>query len=729
MPSAPPAANPFGLTPTGSGGPPQDMAEVRRALAVLADPARGVQLQAAPGWGHNRVTAKGDELDLLCAWVEERRSAVGVYYALNPVPPDLDHAILNADALCRRWLLVDVDRSKEAAPHESSTDAEKDAARGVAASVVDWLAGRGWPAPVLVDSGNGFHLLYRLDLPNDALSKSLIAAFLKALAKRFDGGGGKVGKECHDARRVAKLPGTWARRGGQSDDRPHRLARLLRVPPALEAVPADLIRQTTQALGEPQPAATPAGPDTPFVLTAATGSDRTYARAVLEGECSLMALAQPGGLNEQLFRCGAACGNFVPHLLNEEEVFESLLSAARSAGANNPAKDADTLRRAIALGKTKPRLPPDRNGRHGPAPDPPDGVIIYRASSVTPKKVKWLWQGRIPLGKLTTFAGVGGLGKTFVLCDITARVTRGSDWPDSAGECCEPGQVLFVSGEDDADDTLVPRLIELGADLDRVAFLKTETLNQFTLADLKTLDKAIDQIGQSGPPVRFVAIDPPTAYLGGLDDHKNSELRGLLSPLASWASERRVAVVFNTHINKGSGQKVDAMMRVMGSVAWVFAVRAAHLFARDPDDPERRLFVGMKMNIGKERKGLAYKIASTSNDLARVEWLGEVDTTANEAINSQSRQNRAVQATDFIRQMFTDRREIPSEEIWASTRAAGLSVNAVKEAKAKMRIRAVRRGLPDEHQLWYWIWPDGPLPTGPEPTNPKPDQGAEEVQI
>src|SRR5207244_3079079 len=134
------------------------------------------------------------------------------------------------------------------------------------------------------------------------------------------------------------------------------------------------------------------------------------------------------------------------------------------------------------------------------------------ASSVTPRKVDWLWPGRLPLGKLITFAGPGGIGKTFVLCDITARITAGLEWPCCGGELAELGHVLFLSAEDDPDDTLVPRLIECGARLDRVHFLKNQVQDYFTLGDLKTLDRALAEIAE---PVRLVVLDPPTSFLGG----------------------------------------------------------------------------------------------------------------------------------------------------------------------------------------------------------------------
>jgi putative DNA primase/helicase len=577
-----------------------------------------------------------------------------------------------------------------------------------------------------------------VDLPNNNHSKALLRVALHALAKQFDGPDGTVGVECHDARRIAKLPGTWARRGPHSPERPHRLCRLVYVPEAVEVVPDDAIR----ALGRPDAEPTPGeangnGHADRFKVRVPHRTADAYGRSALDQECGKVALASKGKRNETLNIAAFSLGQLVAGgVLKREAVEAALEQVARRCGLDlDPGCGEEGVRKTIAsgldAGATEPRGVPERNGHagangHAPAPTWKEGEsIIVRASAITPRKVEWLWPGRIPLGKLTTFAGVGGLGKTFVLCDITARVTQGSDWPDAEGECCERGQVLFVSGEDDPDDTLVPRLIELGADLERVVFLKTEVQDYFSLADIKTLDEAIRQ---AGPGVRFVAIDPPTAFLGGVDDHKNSELRGLLSPLKSWAAKHRVAVVFNTHVNKPQGAKVEAMMRVMGSVAWVNAVRAAHMFARDPEDPERRLCVPMKLNIGKEKKGLAYRIVE-AGELARVEWLGSVDTTADEAVNKERRQGREVEAGEFLRDLFAKEDEVASKLIFAAAKEAKISDNALREAKQALRIEA-RKKVVAGQGVWVWIWTqaretEDPPPAGAADTVEDDDGGTE----
>ena len=172
--------------------------------------------------------------------------APGVYLTLNPVNPDLlarvqnrlipyaKHTTSDSDILCRRWLPIDLDPKRPAGI--SSTDEEHEAALARAQQVRDWLTSQGWPEPIYADSGNGAHLLYRIDLPNDPESLQLVGYCLKALALQFGDEEVDVDMKTGNAARIWKLYGTLACKGDSTPDRPHRLARILAAP---EPVPAE----------------------------------------------------------------------------------------------------------------------------------------------------------------------------------------------------------------------------------------------------------------------------------------------------------------------------------------------------------------------------------------------------------------------------------------------------------------------------------------------------------
>jgi hypothetical protein len=161
----------------------------------------------------------------------------GVYITLNPVDPDLLARRVNRfefwakdttadeNILSRRWLPLDFDPVRPAGI--SATDAEHEAALQRARECRAYLTGQGWPDPVLADSGNGGHLLYRLDLPNDRASQELIERTLKAIAQKFSDSAVKVDTDVSNAARIWKVYGTLASKGDSTAVRPHRFARLL----------------------------------------------------------------------------------------------------------------------------------------------------------------------------------------------------------------------------------------------------------------------------------------------------------------------------------------------------------------------------------------------------------------------------------------------------------------------------------------------------------------------
>jgi len=183
----------------------------------------------------------------------------GIYVTLNPCNPGLlgrannrlkagvartaDKDITN---LCH--LLVDIDPERPAGI--SSSDAEKSAANEVTDAVYNYLKGNGWPEPLRGDSGNGGHLIYRLDLVNNPDNVALIKAVLQALNARFSNSQAKVDTSVFNPARISKVYGTTARKGENTQDRPHRKAAFLSAPKDLQPVPVTLL----QALAAETPA-------------------------------------------------------------------------------------------------------------------------------------------------------------------------------------------------------------------------------------------------------------------------------------------------------------------------------------------------------------------------------------------------------------------------------------------------------------------------------------------
>jgi hypothetical protein len=315
--------------------------------------------------------------------------------------------------------------------------------------------------------------------------------------------------------------------------------------------------------------------------------------------------------------------------------------------------------------------------------------LVVRADRVESRRVEWLWPNRIAYAFITIFAGMTGIGKSFVALDVAARKTRGDGWPDHPGMRCTPGNVLIIS-EDPHDFVLRPRLEAMGADLSRVFFVTWEAMAAYELKDTAMLDRLFEESG--GP--ELIIIDPPTNFLGGIDEHRNSEVRGVLMKIVAWLQGKRVAVVLITQVTKG-GREVEAVNRIIGSVAWAATARIAHTFAEGEDG--QRLFACPKNNIGPVPATLEYSVVP-KGEIAVVEWGGESDKTANDAMNGKPK-GRTEKAKDFLIERFGRQREWPSEQLIDEAKRAGISRNAVFEAKKELDIRAQKQ----ETGTWSWM--------------------------
>lgn len=207
-------------------------------------------------------------VDIVCGWFDtperlakaladaDKLNGQGVYVTMNPVTAALlgrranrlapvgrrGTATADKEIVARRWLLVDLDAER---PTDTSSTEEEHAATLLRAAQVRVALGEeGWPEPVFTDSGNGAHLLYRIDEPNDASACDLVKRVLEGLDIRFGGEGVKIDTSVFNAARIVKAAGTTVRKGDSIPERPHRRAHLLSVPDQLQPVPHDHLKAT-----------------------------------------------------------------------------------------------------------------------------------------------------------------------------------------------------------------------------------------------------------------------------------------------------------------------------------------------------------------------------------------------------------------------------------------------------------------------------------------------------
>jgi hypothetical protein len=236
-----------GSGPAPSTGRPIDVAVITDWLQVFIEPDQTTELRAlgvSTASYRRRHTEHGffdyaHLSDMAEAALALSGRARGIYFCMNPLRADILACCANRIAVCeegeaaadkdvlnRRWLLLDLDPVRHS--KVSASAEEKQAAWQVIQRLRDYLQQEGWPDPVLADSGNGYHLLYRIDLPSN--DGGILERCLKALARRFDTPQVTIDQKVFNPSRICKLPGTLACKGDSTSDRPHRRSCLLEVP-------------------------------------------------------------------------------------------------------------------------------------------------------------------------------------------------------------------------------------------------------------------------------------------------------------------------------------------------------------------------------------------------------------------------------------------------------------------------------------------------------------------
>ncbi len=264
------------------------------------------------------------------------------------------------------------------------------------------------------------------------------------------------------------------------------------------------------------------------------------------------------------------------------------------------------------------------------APTPEEEALGLFLSQVETQEVHWLWEKRIPLGKITILDGDPGMGKSLLAINVAACVSTGYPMPD--GTPGKQGGVILVAPEDGASDTLRPRLEAAGGDPSRVLLLnivegqdaKKLKVNDrpFSLShDLETLEEAIKRT-----KAILVVLDPLMAVLGhNIDSSRDQDVREVFTPLAQLAERTNCAILVIRHLNKGVS--ANALYRGAGSIGIIAAARTALIVARDPYEENRRTLATTKNNLSRKASNLSYQIVENESGIPYIQWLGENNYT------------------------------------------------------------------------------------------------------
>jgi AAA domain-containing protein len=355
----------------------------------------------------------------------------------------------------------------------------------------------------------------------------------------------------------------------------------------------------------------------------------------------------------------------------------------------------------------------ENSKRAGPSVPVP-GVL---ASEVKPEDVKWLWENRIPLGKVTIFDGDPDLGKSAVALDLAARVTNGWPMPDGADPGYPPAGAVIVSLEDGVADTIRPRLEAAGAVLEKVRIVTTikgaeGTERTPTLpVDLPAIEAAIHSVS-----AELVVLDPLVAMLAAkTDSFRDQDIRRVLAPVAALAEKTGVAVVCIRHLNKAGGQ--NPKYRGGGSIGIIGAARAAFLFGEKPREEGRYVFAPVKGNLWRRKpSALEYSIEDQGGQPV-IAWCGaSVHTAASLLAQPESAEesNARAEAKRFLSEFLADGPRAVGE-IKSEAGRAEISERTLVRARSQLGIRAEKVGF-GGGQHWQWGLPKNASPPAKEAT-------------
>ena len=332
----------------------------------------------------------------------------------------------------------------------------------------------------------------------------------------------------------------------------------------------------------------------------------------------------------------------------------------------------------------------------------PDLKLI-NMEMVEVEQIEWLFYPFIPFGKVTIIQGDPGEGKTTMVLQIIAKLTKGeaifprqeqkieekngAEMPvdSNVDNLMEPVNVIYQTAEDGLGDTIKPRLLAAGADCSRVLVIDDRE-QPLTMLDIR-LEEAIVQT-----KARLVVLDPIQGFLGAeVDMHRANEIRPLMKRVAVLAEKYHCATILIGHMNKNSNGK--SSYRGLGSIDFQAAARSVLIVGRIKDEPEVRVVCHVKSSLAPEGKSIAFRLDKDNG----FEWIGEYDISADDLLSGDSRGQKSRKAKEFLLEILADG-GMAQKKIEEEAEKRGIKKKTLRNAKLELEIDSVKRG-----NQWFWM--------------------------
>ena len=322
---------------------------------------------------------------------------------------------------------------------------------------------------------------------------------------------------------------------------------------------------------------------------------------------------------------------------------------------------------------------------------------LINMEQVEIEKIDWLLYPFIPFGKVTIVQGDPGEGKTTMVLQIIAKLTKGeavlpsgSDEPalEEKTMDLEPVNVIYQTAEDGLGDTIKPRLLSAGADCSRVMVIDDND-QALTMMDAR-LEEAIIKTN-----ARLVVLDPIQGFLGtAVDMHRANEIRPLMKRVAVLAEKYHCAIILIGHMNKNSNGK--SSYRGLGSIDFQAAARSVLIVGRIKNEPEIRVVCHVKSSLAPEGKSIAFRLDKDTG----FEWIGEYDISADDLLSGDNRGQKIHAAKEFLKEVLASG-SVAQTKVAEEAESRGIKKKTLWNAKKELEIDSVKIG-----NQWFWMLPE-----------------------